>query len=315
MKKTNNAVHLEGYLYQHKLELKTTGETSKNPGTPYISGTVDIATNDDLTNIVTVHYTYVTEKTSKGNTNATYTTLANIINKTLFTVMEHGKDVASKVRVDTAVGLNEFYSNRTGEYELVSTRRNEGGFIHADQLLSEKQALWNTFDCDMLIEKVTEVEADLENNRPHMAKISGYIFDFRDAILPVTFVTTIEGAINYFLNLEASEKDPVFTRVKGSQINQTVVTRKEETSAWGDVNVIETPHTTREFMINWALAEPYLWDDASTMTAAELQEKKQARALYLEELRSRQMTAQANRTQTAAPSTFANNVTANGFNF
>jgi len=33
MKNTINKSHIEGYLYQHALSLKTSGENSKNPGT------------------------------------------------------------------------------------------------------------------------------------------------------------------------------------------------------------------------------------------------------------------------------------------
>jgi len=33
MRKTINTTHIEGWLYQHALSLKVTGEKSKNPGT------------------------------------------------------------------------------------------------------------------------------------------------------------------------------------------------------------------------------------------------------------------------------------------
>ena len=48
MKKMINNVHLEGWLYEHNLELKTSGANSKNPGTEYITGTVSIATVGSL---------------------------------------------------------------------------------------------------------------------------------------------------------------------------------------------------------------------------------------------------------------------------
>ena len=47
-----NETHIEGILYDQKLVLKTAGENSKNPGMQFISGTIDIATDDELTNIV-----------------------------------------------------------------------------------------------------------------------------------------------------------------------------------------------------------------------------------------------------------------------
>ena len=47
-----NAVHIEGLVYQHDLKKKVSGPNSKNPNTPFINGTLDIATDDALTNIV-----------------------------------------------------------------------------------------------------------------------------------------------------------------------------------------------------------------------------------------------------------------------
>ena len=79
MKKTMiNQTHIEGILYEHDLTLKESGETSKNPGTKFISGTISIATDNAMTNIVPVHFTYVVEQTNSGNKNQTYTNLDKI---------------------------------------------------------------------------------------------------------------------------------------------------------------------------------------------------------------------------------------------
>ena len=52
-----NQTHIEGALYQHDLALKVTGENSKNPGTEFISGNIEIATDNAGINIVPVHFT------------------------------------------------------------------------------------------------------------------------------------------------------------------------------------------------------------------------------------------------------------------
>ena len=86
MKKTMiNQTHIEGVLYEHALEAKVSGDTSKNPGTPFITGTISIATDDAMTNIVPIHFTYVTANFGSGKPNDTYTTLNNIINGTFGT--------------------------------------------------------------------------------------------------------------------------------------------------------------------------------------------------------------------------------------
>ena len=72
MKNMINRTHIEGFLYEHALELRTSGPQSKNPGTEFIMGTVSIATDDAMENIVPVHFTYMTASTAKGNPNATF---------------------------------------------------------------------------------------------------------------------------------------------------------------------------------------------------------------------------------------------------
>ena len=134
-----NKSHIEGYLYDHNLEMKKSGEHSKNPGTEFIMGTVKVAPDSNITNIVEVHYTYVTEKTSKGGVNATYSVLNNIIEGVIGTVMKDGKDKAGKVRIDSAIGLNEFYTDRNGQEELVSAKRLEGGFAVVKSSLNEDE--------------------------------------------------------------------------------------------------------------------------------------------------------------------------------
>lgn len=314
MKKTMiNNTHIEGLLYQHSLTLKTSGENSKNPGTQFINGTIDIATDDALLNIVSVHFTYVTAKTRSGSDNATFGTLQNIINGTLGNVMEHGMDRAAKLRIDSALGLNEFYSNRSGTDELVSVKRNEGGFVHVTQTLAADEKLRNTFKCDMIITGVRRVEADEEHNRAERVIVKGYIFDFRNALLPVEFTALSKGAMDYYESLEASEKNPCFTCVWGRQISQTVVNRKVTESAFGEPSVEETTSTQRDFVITGGAAEPYAWDDESSITALEFKKVLAEREIAVATIKERQdayRASQAGNNSTAAPA-----ATASGFNF
>ena len=148
MKKMINTCRIAGYLYEHKLEVRESGPNSKKPGTKFIMGTIDIATDEACTNIVPVHFTYVTATTAKGATNATYTTLANIIDGKYGSVMGNGKENAVKLRIDSALALNEFYTERDGKEELVSAKRNEGGFVHVAEVLEEDENNRNTFKCD-----------------------------------------------------------------------------------------------------------------------------------------------------------------------
>ena len=97
MKKPFNSVRLAGYLYDHKLVHKVSGPASKTPGVPFYTGTIDVATDDDCLNIVTVHYTFVPPTNSKGE-NQLYKTLDNIYNGTYKTVLNSSVDEAYKLR-------------------------------------------------------------------------------------------------------------------------------------------------------------------------------------------------------------------------
>ena len=314
MMKVKNETHIEGYLYEHNLEKKVSGEKSKNPGTEFISGTISIATDEDILNIVPVHFTYVTALTSSGKPNATFTTLSNIIDGTYDTVMNGGKDNAAKIRVDSAIGLNEFYSDRNGQEELVSTKRNEGGFVHlvtdglADDLRNR-----NTFKCDMLITNVRHIDADEEKNLPEKAIIKGAIFDFRKSLLPVEFTAVNPGAISYFEGLDASNSNPVFTQIWGRQVSETIVRTITEESAFGEAHVreVRTPH--KDWVITGARPEPYVWDDESTLTAAEVNEAGKAREIMLATLKQRQDEYKAS--EGTAPAKTINTPVNGNFNF
>lgn len=314
-KKFINQSHISGILYENKLELKETGPNSKNPGTKYIAGTIDIATDDACVNIVPVHFTYVTEKTAKGSVNATYSVLMNIIDKKFGTIMENGKDNAVKLRIDSALALNEFYTTdrTTNEEVLVSTKRNEGGFVHVTDQLEDKETERNTFKCDMLITGVSIKEADEERNLPEKAIIKGAIFDFRGALLPVEFSAINPGAISYFEGLDASNQNPTFTQVWGQQESETIVRKIVTESAFGEDSIREVKNTRKDFVITGASKEPYEWDVEGILTAKEVTEAIANRETYLATMKQRQDEYRATQQQATTPNVAA--TSNNGFNF
>ena len=307
MKKTVNTTHIEGLLYEHDLQIRESGPNSKNPGTVFIMGNVSIATDDKQENIVQVHFSYVTATTSKGNANATFGVLKDIVEGKLGTVMDRGVEGAAKLRIDSAIGLNDFYTNRNGEETLVSAKRNEGGFVHTVASLAEDEKTRNTFKCDMLITKTKRIDADEEKKTPEKLEVSGYIFDFRNALLPVTFSALNPNAMDYFEGLDASSKNPTFTQVWGRQVSMVSVRQIVTESAFGDDEVREVTNTRRDFVITGAAKNPYDWDDEATLTAAEMNEKMAERETYLATVKQRNDEYKASRNTastvpTAAPS-------------
>lgn len=313
MMKMKNETHIEGYLYEHTLEIKESGPNSKNPGTKFISGEIKIATDEACLNIVPVHFTYVTANTAAGKPNATFASLANIVDGVFKAVMNSSKDEAVKLRIDSAIGLNEFYSDRSGKEELVSAKRNEGGFVHVvtDGLAKENDR--NTFKCDILITNVRHIDADDEKNLPEKAIVKGAIFDFRKSLMPVEFSVVHPNAIAYFEGLEASSTNPILTEIRGRQVSETVVKTIVEESAFGDASVREVKNSRKDWVITWAKTEPYDWDDESTLTAAEVNEAMKNRELALAAMKQRQEEYKASKG--ASPAAKATVPTNSAFNF
>lgn len=309
MKKMINKTRIDGRLYQHTLELKESGPNSKNPGTKFITGNIEIATDNAITNIVTVHYTYVTATTSTGKANATFNVLKDIIDEKLGSVMKHGADNAAIITIDSAVGLNEFFSDRNGKEELVSAKRNEGGFAVVKSAADEDETKRNTFDVDMIITGTRIIEADVEKNLPEKMVLRGAIFDFRNSLLPVEFSVLNPRAISYFESLDITQKTPVFTRLQGRQVSEVVTREVVEESAFGDPVVKKFASTRKDWVVTWAASEPYTWDDESSITAAELTKAMSDRETYLATLKQRQDEYKASKNAPAAAPANA------GFNF
>ena len=163
----------------------------------------------------------------------------------------------------------------------------------------------------MLINNVTRTEADDERNIPEKVVVKGAIFDFRKNLLPVEFSATNPNAMNYFEGLGATQKEPVFTCVWGRQVSETIVRQIVTESAFGEDEVREVKNSRRDFVITGAAKEPYVWDDESSITAAELNEAIQKREVDLAAMKKRQDEYKASKnkiTPAAAPAQ-------GGFNF
>lgn len=284
----DNFSHVEGWLYDaSKLALKKTGANSKNPGTEYIGGSIDIATNDELTNIVTVNFTYELPTFSTGTKNERYDILKDIIDGKYQTVLTTGKDNAAVLKIDGRVGVNEYYTDKSGEVKLSSFKINEGSFMHviSASQLNTKENKRSTFMVDIIIKNVTVKEADPERGLPEKAIVDGYVFDYAGRLLPANFEAINEQAIGYFESLGASEKTPVVTKISGEQVNEIVKKQIEVASAWG-TEVKEVENTNRSWKITWAQVDPYEFDTPETITANEIKEALAARQTKLAELKT-----------------------------
>lgn len=314
-KKFINTETIIGRVYQHDLKIKIVqNENSANYGKEFIQGKLEIAVDEDALNVIPVNYTYVAPTYANGNENRTFKVLKKIIESGKTWVVD-GKELATMVKANPALALNDFDTERDGESVHVSAKVNEGGFLDIiNSLPDERDERGNNqrsqFTYDILITNVKRVEANEERNIPEYVNIHGAVFDFRGAILPVDLVAKSESAMNYFESLEATSKNPVLTKIQG-EIDCTVVERKiEEESAFGDAAVRIVRSGRKEWVVKWAAKIPYDFGDEDILTAEDVKKKMQDREVYLAEQKKQRDEWIAKRNATTTSSS-ANSVTVN----
>lgn len=299
MKDFKNVVYVEGYVFNASLFENVAGPNSKVPGQNYISGTVNIATDEEGLNIVAVRYTYVVPTWKSGKENETYTILKSIIDGAP-TVEKNGKDAAVKLRIQGDVEVNDFMG-RDGN--MVEAKQIRGGFTHyANDGFRDKR---NNFETDMLITQTQIVE--VEDGDDYM-NISGYVFNYRHDFIPVTYTLTNQQGIKYFDGLDISVNNPYLVYVWGRIISTTKKIEREVETAWGAPQVEYTTRTLRMWQIDGCSPEPYPWDDDSTITKAEFtqgladREEQKAQAKARAEARNQNaQTGSAFKADTSAP--------------
>lgn len=316
MKFKENKERIEGRIYQHDLAIKQVqNQSSENFGKDFIAGNIEVAVDEDGLNVIPVHFTYVTEVTSSGKKNSTYSALKKIIEEGK-TILTDGMDGATKVRIDTALALNDFY---TQDDTLVSVKTNEGGFVTIVNDLSDENER-NTFSADMVITGVTRTEADEEKNiKDPFVTVRGAIFNFRGALLPLDFVVKNPQGMKYFEDLGASNAEPIYTKVWGKINCETKTTIVQEESAFGEAAVKTYERKTKEWVITGTAKVPYEFGDEEVLTADELTKAMQDREVMLAETKKR---SEEYRAQKAAGTTSAatgvkptNTAKAGTFNF
>lgn len=312
MKKCINTVTIEGYLYQHTLAVKTVqNQNSENFGKEFINGTIEIATDEAGLNVVPVRFTYVTPTTKSGAVNKTYTVLKSIVDGAP-TWIESGKENALKVKCNTAFALNDFYAQ---DGSLVSQMVQEGGFVEVRNELSPEESR-NAFNLDFLITNVAHVEADEERNiAEDYCTVRGAGFNFRNELLPMTFIVKNPQGMVYFESLDTSNTDPVFIKIWGKIINRTTRVNKVEESAFGEAAVTSYERKIKEWVITGVAKEAYDYGDENILTAAEITKAMQDREVHLADVKRQNDEYKASKATAPAPAATTPKASTTAFNF
>ena len=312
MKKIINKAHVEGRISESTLELKVSKK-----GVTYIGGKLDIATDNDGLNIVTVDFPYVAERFNNGSENKTFGVLKNIIENGKTLMGNPGED-ATLVRLDPSISLNEWYRDDNGTKTLVSTKKLSGGFAHVVNAINADETARNKFECDMIITGTLLVEGDEEKGTQDKLIVKGCTFDFANRMLPIELSVVNPNGIKYFEDkIDASPAEPVFTKVWGKIVNETIITTLTEESAFGEPIVKEVKKSKRDWVLTGMAVSPYDFDDENTITAQELKDAIAAREVYKAEMLQAQEAREAEKQKGNNAFTANSNSTpvAGGFQF
>lgn len=281
-----NNVEIRGYVFSHSLQERVTGATAKQPNTTFIMGDVNIATDNQGMNIVPVHFTYVTETFAKsGKKNATFDNLRQIINNAK--TFETDGTNAAKVRITGQIELNDFY---TRQGELASPKRVRGSFLHflnaGETIVDDVN---NTFfDVDFLALATIEHEYE-DNPQQNYLELKGFAFDYRGAVLPMSFSVSNKPGQAFFLKEDISQTNPYFGTIHGNIKSTTIeITPDVDENQMGFGQVVVRP-TTRTFR-SWEVIAANINEGASedTITPDELSQGLTNREIYLAEIKKRQ---------------------------
>lgn len=317
MRTNFNEVHIEGYLYgtgtndRNKLAMKeVTSTTSPRYGQKYIGGTIQIAVDEAMTNVISVEFPFVTPVFSKSkNPSPTYEALARIIAAGEDALAsKSGIEGCLKVSIDrSSLALNDYYDPRNDT--MVSIPITSGGFVNIINDLNPDVSKRHEFHADVLFTRVTPVEADEEKNilQPY-DKLRGCVFTSfgTPKIMPYNFAVRSEGGMAYFENHDFTTDGPLYVEVWG-EINNTVTytTTTTETAFGGDV-VTQVPHYSREWCVTRAKGVPYDFGEENVMTEADFMAMQQAREVELAEKKEQRLARDnaKNAPAAAAPSGF-----------
>lgn len=276
LKSFKNAVNVRGYVYDYK---RLNVRDDRN-GRTYISGELQIATDEDGFNIVPVEFfaysTYVDKKTGQEKPTATFTLLGEILAGDKKTWMQVGNE-ATRVRIDGTADVNDWV-NRDGE--LVASNRIRGSFIH-ELGAGESLDPGARFELDALI--TSAVTREVDEGDSYMV-VKGYTFNYRNDFLPITMYIRNANGIAYMEDQDVSQKNPLLTPLSGEITTNTTVKRKQVESAWGDTKeVVSTGKPFRTWDIGWMSMTPFVFGDEEVMTVEDVKAGLDARENRIQE--------------------------------
>lgn len=299
-----NKANVDGIVYEHKLRLKECGPNSKNPGLQFITGDVIVAVDEDMLTTVPVNFGFITEFFNKKNDdgtpkrNTTFDLLKRLIdNNETVSNPAYGKMAALRISIQGEVECNDYARRDDGE--LVAQRRLRGAFAHVG---SPTDTMGATFETDILIKSYVERDMEDEDN---YGVLNGYVFNYRNDFMPVTYNVRIPAAMKYFDKKDISQAEPLLTRLQGKIVSNTVERTVEEEGAFGEPVVKPTTSTFRSWDIFFAAKEPYEFGEEEVMTKSDIKAGMKVREEKLAGIKADWESRKNNASAFEAPATSA----------
>lgn len=274
LRQADNKVIVEGYVVEHKLEVrdyKRKGKDNTEFQDKGITGTVDVRTGENEVQQVRF-FTYATN--AQGKPNGNFKSYSEFMEKVVSQAdVASGKgETPSFVRIQGSLELNEYYGQ---DGKLRQNPQIAGTFINMITPLEETKA---TFDVEAIIKSVRdEVKNDEETGR---VIISAFV-PLYNKIVPLEFVVGNKGADYVRDNFESSST----VNVWGKFTNFRKVTEKVTEGGFGEDKVEEKVEYLRELEITGGAV--YDEDDKRSFSAEAVRPALQAREVYLAELKTK----------------------------
>ena len=195
---------------------------------------------------------------------------------------------ATMVRLDPSISLNEWYRDDNGQKVLVSTKRLSGGFAHIVNSINNDEGARNKFECDMVITGTQMIEGDEERGTVDKMIVKGCTFDYAGKMLPIELSFVNPNGIAHFENQDISPVTPLFTKVWGRIVNETIKTTMTEETAFGEPIVRETVKHKRDWVLTGMSVNPYEFDTEGILTAQEFRDIIAAREVHKADLLQQQ---------------------------
>lgn len=263
-----NNVVIEGTVAEVRIETKNSN------GKEFITGEVDIQTDENSTHTVKV---FANKLNKEGKESSLYKGIETIMNE-YKSIASYGKDEADRVRITQGkIGLNEYVGQDDTIKSYPQLSANFINRLTATEEFSPKAE----FEVEMFVHSVTEeVKNDEETGR---ALLKGFVPVYGGKVIPFTFVVADEDAVDYVNNnYEAGSTVTVY----GDIVNRVNVTKKEVEVGFGKPQEKITRTTVREYVVTGG-TPPLDEDDAKAYKKEVIKKALVEREAYLEEMKAK----------------------------